>query len=719
MLRHSIIFLIVFTCQKLSANEGMWLPYLLESLNYSEMKAMGLKIPADEIYSINKSSLKDAMVLFGGGCSASIIDKRGLLLTNHHCGYDEIQSHSTLADNILKNGFWAKDYQDEKPNPGLSATIIARIEDVTGKVLNGVTPNLSESERQSTIDKNISKLRTETQRGDFEGVQIRPFFEGNQWLLFLVKTYKDVRLVGTPPESIGKFGADTDNWVWPRHTGDFSLFRIYASPAGEPAEYSESNIPYIPARNLTISMNGLTPGQFTMVYGFPGRTQQYISSYQLENQVEIINPIRVGMRENALGILGEYMRKDPAYKLKVAGKQASLANGWKKWKGESLGLKKSNALSKKQKNESIYLSIAKNDSSNVQIHNQSLSNLQNLFSKQKQYLGVRTAYSELYSISELYLLTREFRNLVQSKPDEYKEKIESIKIKISEFAKVYDEKVEKRIIAKITPYFLEEYKKSKGKKTFIKEEFNVWLEKNWSKSIFTRSVSKGKNIEENLTNLLSLPQGKLRATLEKDPIYSLSSNFTQEQFENYESEHNKIQPEINKNQRTYMASQLSLMKNFKKFYPDANGTLRVAYGKVEGIKPSDGILYDTHTYLDGVIQKYIPGDYEFDVDPKLIDLYNKKDFGPYAEGGQLPVCVLASNHTTGGNSGSSVLNGDGHLVGLNFDRIWEGTMSDLNYDITLCRNIMVDIKYVLFVIDKFGDAKHLLKEMDFEGKDPR
>lgn len=693
------------------ADEGMWLPQLLQQLNESRMKAMGMKISAKDIYDINKSSLKDAIVSFGGFCTGEIISNKGLVLTNHHCGFRAIQSHSSLENNIIENGFWAKTTKDELGNKGLFVTFIKNIVDVTTTVLAGINNSMSESERQSVIDKNIEKLNASTTLGKFEKSFVRPFFEGNMYYLFITETFNDVRLVGAPPNSIGNFGVDTDNWVWPRHTGDFSLFRIYANKNNEPADYSTDNIPYTPKRFLNISMKGIKENDFTMVFGFPGKTNEYLPSEAVRQIAEVNDPAKIYVRDKALAVLNKYMRTDKAIKIQYAAKYAGIANAWKKWQGEVLGLTKTNAVRKKMEYEQMYNAKLKENKALYDQYNGILEKLIQNYKSFEAYGLARDYYVELTSKVEMFGLINRIIALAneQKKGEkEWNKAIEKQLKSLPDFYKDFNEVVDKDMFIAMMEIYLH-----KMPKEFIAPEVLEMYQKNgsdlqkWADKIYSslEVVNKEKTIHA-LQNNASV---FITSTLDNEVVKMLLAMYSFYKTK-VSPELNNLQTSINNYQRQYMKAQMEVMKD-KKFYPDANSTLRVTYGKVNGYSPADARTYKHQTYLDGVMEKYKPGDYEFDVNEKLRTLYKNKNYGIYGVNGKMPVCFIASNHTTGGNSGSPALNAYGNLIGLNFDRGWEGTMSDINYDASICRNIMVDIRYILFIIDKYADAGHLIKEM--------
>ena len=710
----TILFIAFFTLSSL-AGEGMWIPLLLKALNEAEMKSMGMKMTAEDIYSVNKGSLKDAVVHFGGFCTGEIISDKGLLLTNHHCGYDAIQSHSTLEKNFLIEGYWAKNLSEELPTPGLFATFIVRIEDVTASVLNGVTPEMDTKTRQSAIDKNIQSVNQSCSKEESQDSYIRPFFEGNQYFLFVTETYNDVRYVGSPPESIGKFGADTDNWVWPRHTGDFSVFRVYAGPDNKPADYSPDNKPFKPRHFFPISLDGVEEGDFTLVFGFPGRTSQYLPSFAVAQMADIIDPARIGVRDISLGIMDKHMRQNPDARLAYAAKYAGLANSWKKWIGEVQGLKSKGAVAVKENQEADFLNVLQKDKALQETYGHLLPELKSLYKELDPFMKNRVLMSEIINGSniEMFYVASMANRLVKA----YKENGED------GFNKVASQ------ILDLTGDFYKEYRPGIDKEVFaaLMKHATMALDLEYRPDFLNNpAASKSENYYESISNTIynstflvkhqdfeaAIKKGPVEFTklVEADQGYLLYQDMRKIMDEKLSPTFNTLMEKIQILQRDYVTALMKAYPN-KRFWPDANNTMRVTYGQVEPYQPKDGVQYKTTTYLDGVMEKYKPGDYEFDVHPKLIELYKKKDYGQYAEDGKMPVCFIASNHTTGGNSGSPAIDARGNLIGINFDRVWEGTMSDLFYDRSICRNIMVDIRYVLFVIDKFAGAGHLLNEM--------
>ena len=700
------LFLLLFVIQTQAQQGGMWIPSLLKGMNETEMKNLGMKMSVKEIYDVNNSSIKDAVPHFNGGCTSEVISPKGLILTNHHCGYSQIQSHSTVEHDYLNDGFWAYKMEDELPNENLTVTFIVKIEDVTTAVLNGTATLTNEAEKQKKIQENISALSTSLPKENWQENKIRTFYEGNQYMLFVTETFTDVRLVGAPPTSIGKFGSDTDNWVWPRHTGDFSLFRIYADKNNHPAKYSKDNVPYTPKHFLPISLDGVAEDDFTLVFGYPGKTNEYLPAVAIEQIVNELNPAKIEIRDKALKVTDGFMRKDKAIKIQYASKYAGIANYWKKWIGETQGLKKSNAVAvKKEAEKAFQQKIVK-------------------AGKQKEYGTLLTDFDKNYAAIAPYALAKEYyaetvqRNtellstglkLVQLEQiyntrgeQAFNDRKTNLINSLADFYKNFNASVDEKVFEQL----IDLYSKQPSKQFLPQNLINVDA-KNLATEVYSKSKIKD---YDSLKKLLSGDAKTVITNLNTDPAFTLVKQLSDKYNKEIAPKYDEINLTITALQRTYMKAQLELNTD-SRIFPDANSTLRVTYGKVKGYEPKDATYYEPVTYLEGVMEKYVPGDYEFDVPAKLIDLYNKKDYGPYSENGKMPVNFIGTNHTTGGNSGSPAIDAHGNLIGLNFDRVWEGTMSDIYYDPSICRNIMVDIRYVLFIMDKYAGAKNLISEL--------
>jgi len=713
-----VLFVTVLSFYQSFADEGMWLPQLLQSLNEKKMKKMGMKINASDIYSISKSSLKDAIVSFGGFCTAEVISNEGLLLTNHHCGFDAIQNHSSIQNNYIRDGFWAYNKGQELTNPSLFATFIIRIDDVTSDVLKGVTATSTEIERQRIIDKNIAALKTTIKKESYQDILIRAFFEGNKYFCFITETYKDVRLVGAPPSSIGNFGKDTDNWMWPRHTGDFSMFRIYAGKDNKPASYSADNVPYKPKRSLNISLDGVKENDFTMIFGFPGRTTQYLHSAAVKQIMDVLDPAKIAIREKALTVIDGFMRKDEGIKIKYAAKYASIQNAYKKWQGEVLGLRSKDAVGKKKQLETLFEKIVLVKPEMTAVYLNLLKKLEEAYAEIEPYALARDYYNEITQKIELGNVSTQLRSVVNAfEKDGEKGFINAktgVLVSLENLFGEYDIDVDKKVFEVLMKMYVQDQKAAN-----ISPYFTTLVQNNNYEKAASAIYDQSKITSlESIKDLLNGNAPDVVEAIKNDIAFKLVSDMAKTFSDNVAKNLAPLQATINSLQRLYMQAQLDVFSD-KSFYPDANSTLRVTYGNVKGYTPKDGAKYDFYTYLDGVMEKYKPGDYEFDVPAKIIELYKKKDFGRYGVNGKQPVCFIAANHTTGGNSGSPALDAYGNLIGLNFDRVWEGTMSDINYDPSICRNIMVDIRYVLFIVDKFAGATNIIKELKLVSKTKR
>ncbi len=709
-----LIGVFILTSKLISAKEGMWLPILLQKLNADEMQAMGMRISAEEIYSLEQSSLKDAIVHFGGGCTAELVSSQGLLLTNHHCGYRSIQKHSTLEHDYLTDGFWAPKMSDELPNPGLTAKIMTSMIDVSDFVLDSVLEGMPENQRQKLIANHIARLKKQYDNDQFHQVQVKAFYYGNQYILMTYDVFYDVRLVGAPPSNIGKFGGDTDNWMWPRHTGDFSVFRIYANDDNQPVDYNKNNRPYEPRQHLKISLRGVEEGDFTMVFGYPGRTQEYLPSYALEEITEKVNPFRIELRRQKLDIMAEAMNKSPQIRIQYSAKYAGVANGWKKWIGENKGIKRMNAVQIKKEQEKSFLEwrgISDSQDNNI------INDFENAYA---EFTNWDMAYYYFVETSYYHDLSRyvgSYSKLVELSKEEkldtamINKEIKRLSGAIDGFFKDYDKDVDKALfLASVRSYAQFSYDAPMPEvySGYIHKKFKGDMEKYtdfvYSKSFFNDAIL--------LKDFLADFSPSKVSKIEKDPMYayvnSVKVNFQDSILPPFLT----YQHKIDSLQHLYMDLIMHKRKG-ELIYPDANSTLRIAYGKVEAYEPRDGVKYNYFTTLSGIMAKENPNIYDYVVEPRLKELYDSKDYERYADkDGKMHVCFIASNHTTGGNSGSPVLNADGHLIGLNFDRNWEGTMSDLMYDPDQCRNITLDVRYCLFIIDKFANARRLIDEMD-------
>ncbi|MBK9639073.1 MAG: S46 family peptidase [Bacteroidetes bacterium] len=656
MKRKILLIVLLFTSVFTSADEGMWLPQLLQQMNAAEMRLKGLQIPIEEIYSANKNSLKDAVVLFGGGCTGEIISAQGLMLTNHHCGFGQIQEHSTLEHNYLRDGFWAMTMKEELPCPGLTATFIIRMEDVTTSFTKALE-NLNEEQRNAKIKEISSALEKKATEGTHYEARVRQFYAGNEFILIVSETFKDVRLVGAPPSSIGKFGGDTDNWMWPRHTGDFSMFRVYAGKDNKPAEYSDENLPFVPRHFFSISTKGVQQDDFTMVYGFPGRTQEYISSFQVSTIVEVTNPNRIKVRTARLDVMGESMRSSEALHLKYADKQSGVSNAWKKWKGESKGLLAAKGVEKKQAFEMDFKTWYSKSDALSKKYSMVLPSIETLYKNTRPYLSANDYYAEAAFGVEVISYAMGLKNLVEltlaDKPDTAKIRVEveANKVGVAGYFKDYDANTDRKMMATLLNIFDEGVADSLKPTYFtvLRERYHSDFVK-MSDAIFAKSdLDEEKEMEEMFVKF-----GRSSAKeIKSDPAYQLADALLTFYRSRIADKVKSFNSDLTLLNRLYMEGQKEMQPE-KKLYPDANSTLRLAYGQVRGYEARDAVYYNFQTDLDGIMEKYIPGDEEFDLPTRLVELYKSKDYGRYGVNGTVPVAFIATNHTTGGNSGSPV-----------------------------------------------------------------
>lgn len=693
------------------AEEGMWMPMLLKQWNQTDMQNKGFKLTADDIYSVNKTSMKDAVLLFGAGCTGELVSAQGLLITNHHCGYSNIQALSTMENNMLDKGFWAYSMDKELPCPGLSVTFIIRIEDVTSKIVPFLNDTLSEANRDKMISQLTKPLIEEAVKGTHYEGSVRPFYYGNEFYLFVTETFNDVRFVGAPPASMGNFGGETDNWVWPRHTADFSMFRIYANADNKPAKYSPDNVPFKSRYFFPISTKGIKDGDFTMVYGFPGRTQEYVPSVALDFIVNQVNPTRVNIRDKRLEQINYGMQSNDTTRLQYSAKARSLANAYKKWKGEMTGINKSNAMEAKRVYEKKFSIWVKENPERIKKYGMLLKDFDALYAKYKPYAKVQDYTNEAANAIEVLGLAGSFNNLIMLAENDTaseatwlaacKARAEGVK----GFFKNYDTRVDKNVFIEMMCLYRDSIATdnlpNKVKQWDSRTTITVYADRLFKKSAFAS--------QQKLLDLLVTGNKKKIVKLRNDEAFALFAEINNN-YVAYNREIAALQVEINKTMRTYMKALREYDVN-KMFYPDANSTLRITYGNVKPYNPRNGVIYLSSTTAAGIREKYNPADEDYATPAKLISLIDSKDYGTYAENGELPVAFIATNHTTGGNSGSPVLNANGELIGTNYDREWEGIMSDMHYDVNLCRNISLDVRYTLFIIDKFAGATNLIKEM--------
>ena len=689
------------------ADEGMWIPALLQK-NEAEMQAMGMKITADDIYSINHSSMKDAVVLFGGGCTGEIVSSQGLLLTNHHCGFDWIQRHSTFEHDYLTEGYWAMTPEEELPCPGLTAIMLKNMVDVTQKVLMGIDEQTTEEDRAAIIKKNINAILEGAKKETKYDVSIEPFYIGNQYFMMYNEVFEDVRLVGAPPSNIGKFGGDTDNWVWPRHTGDFSIFRIY-----------KDNLPYKPDYHFTISLKGVEEGDFTFVFGYPARTNEYLPSVAVNQEANIIFPVVVDLRTQILDIYNKYQEKDAKIRLQYASKHADISNGWKKWIGVIEGIRKFKGIEKKKAFEDAYNEWCMGSRRRMK-YMHALRDLTPAYEEYEKYRMATTYFTEAGLSIELIEFAANMAKLSEITKDSPQEEIDELISELKDVSNAFFKNYYQPIDEEVALTMLEIYRASQPEdfrpeilneidKNF-KGDVKAYVDYLFGKTIFTSEEKVNKFLDD-------FKPSKIKK-LEKDPAVIAANSMMDFYVENVLAKSRECNTKINNLRRVYMEGQMMMIPEVypkKKLYPDANFTLRVTYGKVGGFKPKDAVTYGYFTTLEGIMQKENPDIYDYVVTDRLRKLYEAKDYGRYADKyGTMHIAFIAGNHTTGGNSGSPILNAEGKLLGLNFDRTWEGTMSDLVYDPSICKNISVDIRYVLFLIDKYAGCQRLIDEMTID-----
>ena len=712
-MKKHILILIITSSIIAKADEGIWMPQLIDALNFKDMKKNGFKLSAQQIYSINKASMKDAVAIFGGGCTAEVISNKGLILTNHHCGFSSIAAISSIEKDYLKNGYFAMNEKEEIYCKGLNVTFIKSIEDVTIKVNKNIKSNFSEKQKDSTIQINCKLLEEKAESGNHYEAFIRPFFYGNEYYLFITEVFKDIRLVGTPPESIGKFGGETDNWVWPRHNADFSMFRIYSNKDNKPAEYSADNLPYKPLYSFPISLKGAENGDFTMVYGFPGKTQEYLTSYAVDLLMNQQDPIRVKLRETRLNIMEVDMKKNDTIRLMYTNRYAGVANGYKKWTGEMIGLKKSDASNKKKAFESKFLNLILNDPNKKEKYTNLLKQFEKIYSDYAPLSKQYDYFSECLWGIDGFRMANSFTNVFNElkkkqagKENKFNSLLNDIK-PILPF-KNFNKETDKKLCVALLNIFIKDIEPTL-RPLYLDSLINVY--KGNITELCDFLYNNSSFVDNGKAALMFQDFEKKSILYEHDPIYLLASSIFQHYQKTIIPQINYYDRQINELQKEYMQGLKETIKD-KTFYPDANGTLRVAYGKVSDYEGKDGVKFLHYTTIDGLIEKNKTGKEDFYVKERLIELYNKKDFGQYADkSGKLRTAFIGSNHTTGGNSGSPVLNAKGELIGTNFDRNWEGTMSDIMYNKDFCRNISLDIRFTLWVLDKYAGAGYLLNEM--------
>ena len=716
-----ILAILFATPISLKADEGMWLPMFVKRLNEVDMQAAGLQLTAEELYSINNSSLKDAIVSFSGFCTGEVISAEGLLLTNHHCGYGAIQDHSTVENDYLTEGFWAMDRSKELENPDLFVDFLIRMEDVTERILAVVNDDMTEVERAQAIDAEMKAIKTEATEDNSYICKVKSFYEGNEFYMFMYERFSDIRLVGAPPSSVGKYGGDTDNWMWPRHTGDFSMFRIYAAPDGTPAAYAEENVPLTKElreknnafyHHLPVSLEGVENDDFTMVWGYPGSTDRFLTSWGVEQMLDIKAPTIVDIRDLKLNIMKKYMDADPAVRIQYASKYAQTANYWKYFIGQSKGLKRLGVYEKKQAIEADFTAFANSSDSNKAKYGEALSLIEQAYAaldateKGANFLsevGIRGTDVILFT----YRANRMIEQLISTEDAEQKaDLISQLQASASEHFKNYNAALDEEQFAKLFAKYQADVDASQHPSFFAhvdkkyKGDFANFAAKMYAKSFFTD--------EARFNAFILAPNAK---KLSKD-LAAMSAKSIVQSYFSMGSVTAESDAMLGKGNRLFVDG-LRKMDSDKVYYPNANSTMRTTYGTVGDYVPADAVHYDYITTLEGVIEKYVPGDHEFDLPQGLIDLYDAKDYGQYADkNGDLIINFIHNTDITGGNSGSPVINAKGHLIGTAFDGNWEAMSGDIAFEPELQRTISCDIRYVLFIIDKYAGATHLIEEMD-------
>jgi hypothetical protein len=691
--------------------EGMWLPLLLEKYNISQMQEKGFRLSAEDIYSVSQSSIKDAVVRIGG-CTGTVVSESGLILTNHHCAYRIIQSHSSVDRDYLTHGFWAADNDEELPASGLTVTFLVSMEDVSERVLSVLDEGMNDSERLAAVMEISDEIKKEAVKTTRYHAEVNAFYYGNEYYLFVYDVFEDIRLVGAPPSSIGKFGGDTDNWMWPRHTGDFAYFRIYADHENKPSGYSPDNVPYRSPVFLPLSAGEIREGDFTLVYGFPGTTSQYLTSHAVGLITGHINPHNIRLRDERLRIMGREMEISDTVRIKYASKFASISNAWKRWQGENRGLARIDAVAQKQAGEKKFTAWVESTPEQIERFGRVFPAFDSLYAELERYaLPFEYGREALYAV-EIVRFVNDFMRLAErfsAGSDVYKTGMRGVLEAVTEsFFRDYHQPLDSEIFATMLEMYRDNIEKDFHPAFFsrVKDEFNYDF-RLFADHVFSESVFTGK---KDILELSYRMDGKSAAPYEDDVLTGILNDIRSVYDDHVVKRYNEINNQLTPLYRLYVEG-LRMMDSEKAFYPDANRTLRVSYGTVRGYSPADAVHFDYHTTLSGVMEKSSGMNPDYDVPDKLRALYDAGDYGSWAGDGNMRVAFIASNHTTGGNSGSPVINGDGHLIGVNFDRVWEGTMSDIMFDPERCRNISVDINYILFITGRFAGALHLLEEM--------
>ena len=710
--RITLIFMLFCVITLSKAKEGMWIPILLEKYNIEDMQQRGFKLTAEDVYSINSASMKDAIVIFNGGCTGEMISDKGLLLTNHHCGYSSMQKLSSLENNYLEDGFWAMSADEELPNRDLYVTFLRKMEDVTETVLKDIDENISVSERTKKVESRIKNLVESEEEKTGMRVEVKPFFFGMQYFIFYYQDYYDVRLVGTPPSSIGKFGGDLDNWTWPRHTGDFAVYRVYADAENKPAEFSEDNVPYKPNHFFPISLKGVAENDFTMIFGYPGSTKQYVPSYHISMLKDYIYPMLIDVRTGKLDVYKREMQQNPLVKIQYASKAAMVSNAWKKWQGEIRGLNILNAVEKKVEQERDFANWVNENKELQEKYGTIIDEFESIYNEFRNYEAARSLMLELIGRNGIEAavfaanISTVVYDVTENNAVESKTKMKNL---TDDFFKDYYLKIDKEV----APFLLKSYannittdihpKYIDEVSTKYRGDYQRYVDELYKKSIFVDQKKMNAFIESSNKKQLKI--------LSKDPVLKLSEDLRETYYYEILDKSKELQSKLDELNGLYLRG-LMEFDSENVFYPDANFTLRVSYGRVKGYKAKDAVYHSYFTTLDGVIEKNATGEKDYKIPNHLAELHKNQDYGQYHVEGKLPVCFVATNHTTGGNSGSPIINGIGELIGINFDRAWEGVMSDMMFNPEQCRNISVDIRYILFIIDKFAGASYLIDEMN-------
>ena len=711
----SIIFLSVLTFSLVKADEGMWLPQLLQSMNESDMKDCGLQLTAQDLYDVNNSSLKDAIVALNGGmCTGEMISSQGLMLTNHHCAFDVIQTHSTVDNDYLTDGFWAMTRDAELPNEGFSVSFLVSIESVTDRVLEDLG-EVTESERNTKLREIFNEISSEKIDGTDYNARVKSFFGGNEFYLMTYITYNDVRLVGAPPSSIGKFGGDTDNWMWPRHTGDFSLLRVYCAPDGSPAEYSEENIPYTPKHHLPIQLDGVDNGDYTMIFGFPGSTDRFLTSFGIQEALEQTNPTIVQIRSEKLAIMKSGMDANKKTKIQYASKYAGTSNYWIYYIGQSRGLKRMKVYEKKVEIENKFTDwVNSGDEQRYEKFGNTLNLIKEAYEDNRELNISRTYLNEaIFQGAEImyfsFVMNRKLANI----PTDKEEKIifiNEIREEAKEFYKNYSSTIDEELFSAMLEMYYYNVPQNQHPSVFKKIEnqllgFKALDFDYYAKDVFRKSIFSS---EDKFMNFLENPH---TMKLEKDPAYTTMMSIYDYYIEHHYAQRKSVRAKLDEGNRLFIAG-LREMNPEENYYPNANSTMRVTYGNVGDYNPGDAMHYDFYTTIDGIIEKEDPTNDEFIVPEKLKELYEIGDYGQYAdENGNLRINFISNNDITGGNSGSPVINAWGEIVGTAFDGNWEAMSGDIAFENEIQRTISVDIRYTMFIIDKFAGATHLIDEM--------